>query len=196
MTVGTWPVIQQPSSLMRGAPGQELAVGHQLIGKTSRSAMPSAIAEGWHMSVCQSFAPGHNVHWIQVREARESDLAPVECTITRIREGASELAFGFVLEPTIENALRSTKWAGAPFAVHNEETLRRLAALRSSRFAYFAEQQLLEVTNSALRGSATFYPTYCDPTECRYPGTPSRIGALTQVVVDGALGSVSGVWEL
>ena len=133
MTVGTWPVIQQPSSLMRGAPGQELAVGHQLIGKTSRSAMPSAIAEGWHMSVCQSFAPGHNVHWIQVREARESDLAPVECTITRIREGASELAFGFVLEPTIENALRDQPNGQVLHLQYTtKRPLRRLAALRSS----------------------------------------------------------------
>lgn len=196
MAVGTWPVIQQPSSLMRGAPGQELAVGHQLIGKTSRSALPSATVEGWHMWDCQSFAPGHNVHWIQVREARESDLAPVECTLIRIREDASDLAFGLALEPIRENAPRATEWAGAPFALHNEETLRQLAALRSSRFAYFVEQQLLEVTNSALHGSVTFYPTYSDPTECRYPGTPSTIGALTQVVVDGALGSVSGVWEL
>ena len=79
------------------------------------------------------------------------------------------------------------------FAVHNEETLRRLAALRSSRFAYFAEQQLLEVTNSA-RVAPRPSIDLLRSDRVSVSGTPSGIGALTQVVVDGALGSVSGVW--
>ena len=143
-----------------GAPGQELAVGHQLIGKTSRSAMPSAIAEGWHMWVCQSFAPGHTTSTgSKCENARES--GPCSCGVhdhQNPEDAERTLPSGLFSSNLRQERERTPCGLKLKWVLHLQYTskrpLRRLAACEALDSPY-CRQPPFEVTNSALCGSAT-----------------------------------------
>ena len=77
MAVGTWLAIQQPPSLMRGAPGKELAGLNPCSGKISE----------WIPSTC---APEWNCEW----ERRSAHEAPTSSTNQSSRTSNIPLVMG------------------------------------------------------------------------------------------------------
>lgn len=153
--------------------------------------------EGFQLLVCQSFKPGHNVHWMQLRESEASVNAMVTCSEVTSSDlgdqGArpEQLEFQLLLAPEVDDP----EWELAPeklvFRLHNCGPLQRLVEQADTSFTYCRSSRLLSATRPSMLGALVFYPSFSDTTPCQYSGDDSPVHAtVTQVVVDGLLGSL------
>lgn len=143
------------------------------------------------MSICQSFKPGHNVHWIQVREAEEKGYATVICQSLDACQNPEEQPFCLTADPFARHTKNVERWNGKPFYVHNPGALRRLIAQSGTSFTFCENVNLLRGTNPDVLGVLMFYPSFDRHTACIFIGEATPIdGAVTQILIDGALGSL------
>ena len=145
MTVyGTWPVIQQPSSLMQGAPGQ---TGRWASAHQQDQPIGNAIGNSRGDGTC-------GLPVVCPRTQRPLDPSPDLAPVVHDQESSKARRVG-------PRQLARTVWAIAPFAVHLPDDWPALRNFDSP----FAEQSRDQFP--ALREPSSTYR----PTECRCPGT-------------------------
>lgn len=152
----------------------------------------SSLDKGSQLLICQSFKPGHNVHWMQLRESEESVNAMVNCLDREDGiESPLEQTFGLLLPPEDDDPQWEVAPAELTFRLHNPGPLRRLVDQVDAAFTYCRSSGLLSATHPSMVGTVVFYPSFTESTPCQYRGEDSPLHAtVTQVVVDGLLGSL------
>lgn len=142
--------------------------------------------------ICQSYKPGHNVHWIQFRQFdRPTSIEVTYSTPDGLATDAGGVVFQIERAPKGLRSRFGRAFEKETFHLHNATALCDLIDDRGPSFAFDERAGLLAVTGRNWVGEIVFNPAFEEFDACAFHGEESPLRAtVTQIVVDGFLGSL------
>jgi len=172
VAVGTWPATQQPPAACVGC-SRERAGSRSTGPSKTAGRCPKLPRSTNHMTKCQSYAPGHNVHWIQWKIAADT-INAVVIPPPDTQWDLPGIEQEFTLQVNGQPAIVKT------FRLHDANRLRSILRNSPVQATYFRRHQLLSVPTGDIADntSALFYPAFdaieqCQLTPAYSQATPS-----------------------